>query len=387
MDACADLNGLLLPLEDFTSLHARTLRAAGRQVIDLSFPNPRQSTDPRGYDNLRDIAAAVGVGDLQYTPLGGLTRTRRRIATVLAGRFQLPFGYRDIILTQGATAALNVVLQCLFGKRDQVMLITPMWMDYPVYLSRLGVGTVVVPSAPDKHLDIEAISSAWTPATRALLLSQPNCPTGVVYTTRELGQLADFMAEVSKASDRPALLISDETHRDTTWSGASCQSPLCAYADSISVYSFGKAWSMQGMHIGYIAISPRLSGRETVRELLERGLRAAGYGGPATIMQLLAERLAGLAPDMMRLGNEQSIIRAGLDDIGYEVVQAQATVFVYVRCPDEDAIQFVTRAARRGLLVMPSTIFHETGYFRIALNGGTDLERALARLADCFAGA
>jgi aspartate aminotransferase len=381
-------DALLRPLEEFALLHARTMRSFGAKAIDLSYPNPRSCRDIRAHHLLGDLASQATISDLQYTPFGGLTQARRNIAGALARRFGLPFRFTDIILTPGAAAALRVAFQVLFQPGDQVILISPCWMDYPVYFRSLGICVAIVPSGPDKHLDCDAIEAAWTPATRGVVVSQPACPTGVVYPEHEIRALASLLDAMAARHGQQPVLISDEAHRDTVWSGAAFTTPLSIYPQSLSVYSFGKAWSMQGQRIGYVALSPAISRRQELTTALVRMMRVTGHCAPTALMQRVASRLAGLSPDTADLADLQEHARNDLTAAGYDVIPADATSFVYVRAPDGDEASFATRAARHGVLVMPSGIFHEHGYFRAALNvGHPEIGPAVARLAAACNGA
>jgi aspartate aminotransferase len=378
---------MLEPLETFGRLHAKTIRRFGPRLIDLSYPNPRTCHDTRAYQLLSELASQASVKELQYTPFGGLTQARRRIASAVSRRYGLTLSFRDITLTPGGASALHVAFRALFTLEDQVMLVAPFWMDYPVYLHDLGISPITVPSKRDKHLDLAAIEAAWTAGTRGIIISQPGCPTGVVYTGYELGELAALLSKLGKRYDTEPVLISDEVHRDTVWSGARCTSPLSLYAESLSIYSFGKAWSMQGQRTGYVALSPRMRQRDALTCSLERALRISGHYAPTTLMQLLASRLAGLTPETGELARLQHFTRDRLTALGYEVVPADATTFVYVRVADGDEVGFTSHAADLGVLVMPSSIFHEPGYFRMALNVGLpELEQAVARLASISGG-
>lgn len=377
-----DLDKMLEPLEAFGRLYATTIRRLGPRVIDLSYPSPRICYDTRAYQILSELVSQVSVTELQYPPYGGLTRARRSIASALSARYGIAFGFRDITLTPGGASALHTTLRVLFTHEDQVMLVMPFWTDYPVYLHDLGISAISVRSKPDKHLDLAAVEAAWTPATRGMIISQPACPTGVVYTASELGDLAALLSMLGKKYGTEPVLISDEVHRDTVWGDVRCTSPLSLYAESLSIYSFGKAWSMQGQRTGYVALSPRMRQREALAASLERALRVSGSYGPTTLMQLVACRLAGLTPETGELAQMQCFARERLATLGFEVVAAEATTFVYVRAPSGDAAGFTSQAADRGVLVMPSNIFHEPCYFRMALNvGRPELERAVARLA------
>lgn len=377
------IRDLTAPLQTFQQLHTDTLRRFGSRAVDLSYPNPRFILDPRPYRALAEQAARATADDLRYSPIGGFTTARRRAAAVLAEHHGLPYTYRDLILTPGASAALNLALSALLNPPDRAMVITPCWMDYPLYLAHLGLGYDLVNSDPRKHLDLDAIERAWTPDTAALILSQPASPTGVCYEKIEIAALADLLTRLGQTHGRPPLLIDDETHRDQVWAGHDVPSLARAYRHTVSVYSYSKAWQMQGQRTGHLAIHPAIDDREDIRERLLTAMRVTGLCAPTALNQHLLTALSPYTPDLGPLADLQRHTRRRLADSGHDVIDATATHFVYVRAPTADALTHAQRAAERGVLVMPSTLFHEPGHFRIALNtGGTALDHALDVLAD-----
>ncbi|QIS09876.1 aminotransferase class I/II-fold pyridoxal phosphate-dependent enzyme [Nocardia arthritidis] len=362
---------LLLPLEEFAQLHRYTVRAAGVDLIDLSYPNPLFHRDVRARELLQEIAEKLEPRSLQYTPFGGATVVRRRIAASLKWT-GLCFGYRDVVLTPGATAALCVALFALFQPGDEIILVTPCWMDYPIYLKRFGLVARMVASRPDKRLDLDAVSAACSTRTAGIIVSQPSCPTGVLMTAAELSGLAEVLTAATAYGRTAPVLISDEVHRDQTWADVTFSTPLSYYPAALSVYSFGKAWSMQGQRTGYIALSPNFPDGNEVRLQLERAMRVTGFCAPTALMQAVAGALAGMQPHREGLAFDQQVFRRGLDELGYRVTPGQGSCFIYAECPGGDDIEFVRKAAREGLLIMPSSIFYEPGYFRLALNVGAD---------------
>ncbi|GAA0480134.1 aminotransferase [Actinoplanes capillaceus] len=369
---------LATQLQQFDQLHTATLRRFGARTIDLSYPNPRTLADDRPYRALADLAATVAPDALRYSPFGGFTVARRHVASVLTQHHGIPYHYRDVILTPGAAAALNLAFTSLFTPADRIMLITPCWMDYPLYLAHLGLHRDLVGSDPDKRLDLDAIERAWTPDTRGVVLSQPVSPTGVCYRPDELGALAVLLARLGVAHGRPPLLINDETHRDQVWAGPQAVSPARFYPHSVSVYSYGKSWQMQGQRTGYLAIHPGHPQRGLLRDRLTLAMRVTGYCAPTALTQHLISALSPFTPDLGPLADLQQHARSRLSKAGYDVIDATATPFVYVRTPIADDTAFVRRAADHAVLVMPSRLFHEPGYIRLALNlGGPDLDEAL----------
>lgn len=363
---------LAQPLERFARLHTATMRSAPG-LLDLSYPNPRVDRDTRAFGLLREVARRVPQRELQYTPFGGGTVVRRRIASALARRTGVPLGHRDIVLTPGATAALTVALAALFRPGDEIQVVTPCWMDYPLYLHRLGLRTRLIPSGPDKRIPVERVVAAAGPDTAGLIIGQPACPTGVVHSDAELEALSEALHAIAARTGRRPVLISDEVHRDQIWGDAEFISPMQVYPDTVSVYSFGKAWSLQGQRTGYLALGPRMRHHDEAVIHVERALRSTGICAPTALMQRLVLEIVDLEPDQGPLRRDQTLLRAELRRLGYRIVDGQATAFVYIRCPDGvDDWEFVTNLAGQRLLAMPSELFHEGRHIRLALNVGAE---------------
>ena len=212
---------------------------------------------------------------LQYTPYGGqdvdsLCRGRQadsgiRPAVSLSRRHH--DDRRDVRASTSSFGAL-------FGAGDEVIVLTPAWHDYPLYLRNLRFRSASCRLRADKHLDLDAIASAIGPRTRGLLFSQPCCPTGVALFARTKSRSCrELLASAERRFEASIYLVSDEVHRHMIWSGRPFYSPLRSYPRSLSIYSFGKALALQGQRIGYVAVSPRMPENDAVREH-DRALRA-----------------------------------------------------------------------------------------------------------------
>jgi len=373
---------LLESQERLDRLSTSSFRRFGPRLVDLSFANP---ADGPSDDVLSILARATAESkglSLQYTPIAGRTSTRRAVAAQLARRFALPFDAHDIIMTAGAMPALNIVSRGLFGPADEVLVLTPAWQDYPLYLRNLNIPIRLVPLRSDKHFDLEAIRSAIGPATRGVLFSQPCCPTGVVYSREEIEGLAAMLTGAEARFGTPIYIVSDEVHRDVAWGALPVHSPLQSYSRSVSIYSFGKAFAIQGQRVGYIAVSPRMPDLDEVRTTIERCVRVMGFGHPTSIMQRAVMDLLDLTPDVTALARSQRTVRRALSSNGYQVCDADASFYVYVKSPIADDFQFAELLASRGVLVVPSTMFHDPGYFRLSL---TARESALVSALPVFA--
>lgn len=372
MNGIATLEPLLEPQERLDRLINTTARRFGRKVVDLSYANPHDRPDQTVIRALERAIHDDRALAFQYTPYGGRTITRRLVASHLGLEYGLPFTFRDIIMTPGAMAALNVVLRTLFRSDDELIVLTPCWQDYPLYLRNLGIRARHVGLAEDKHLDLVAIQDAVNSTTRGILFSQPCCPTGVLYSRNDIEELARLLRDAEARFGTRIYLISDEVHRRLLWSGASFHSPLLSYPRSLSVYSFGKALALQGQRIGYVAVSPRMPERDDLRGALERGVRLMGFCAPTSLMQRAICDLLDYQPPLDTLAKRQDEVRSQLTAYGYEVCKAEATFFVYAKAPISDDFKFAEAVASFGVLIVPSALFHESGYFRLSLTARSD---------------
>jgi aspartate aminotransferase len=384
----------LEPQERFEAIRRDAERKHGRALADLSYANAADGPASAVKEALRGALEAARPADLQYTPYGGATLTRREIARALERSHGLPFHYRDVILTPGAMAALNVAFRVAQAEHEdaEAVVVTPCWIDYPLYLAHLGIAARLVPSRPSLRLDLDAIRAALGPRTRMVVLSQPSNPSGVLYRRDELDALARLLDD---APTRP-LLISDECHRDVVFDRGAFVSPACAYDRSLVIYSFGKSLFMQGQRIGYVAVSPRMAEREGVARELERACRYMGFCTPTALMQMAVRRLLRLPIDLAPIDRRRRLVCDALRAMGYETTPNEATFFVYPRVPadgstgarsdaasgDADDMAFCARLADEGVLAMPAAVFHHRGHFRLSLTASdATIDRALPALA------
>jgi len=351
----------------FDVIHAGARRRFGPRLIDLSYANAYEGPDPAVVDAIRHALDDVRELSFQYTPYGGRTVTRRLISARLQQEYELPFVYRDVILTPGAMAALNISFRTLLQPGEELLVLTPCWIDYPLYLANLGLTARFVGLDENKHLDLKKIRQAIGPQTKGIIFSQPGCPSGVLFSREEIQALAELLLDAEKEFGHPIYWISDEVHRHLVWSNEPFYSPMRCYPRCVTIYSFGKALFLQGQRIGYVAVSPSMPERDVIREQLERCVRMMGFCTPTNLMQRAVCDLLDYKPPLAKVAELQREIRSGLSASGYQVCPATATFFVYVKSPGPDEYPFVELLAGLGVLVLPSSIFYESGYFRISV--------------------
>ncbi len=372
------LSGWLAPLERFEAMRKRYVRL-GDRIVDLTYPNPPEGMLTGVRRVIEQALSSDRSLDFQYTPYGGLGPIRRAVADDLATRFDLRFDPADVVLTPGAMAALHLGLRLAVSTGDEVVIPTPCWLDHPLYAESCGATPRLVPlQAPEMRLDAAPLRGAIGPRTRALLFTQPGNPTGVSHTLAELEAIAAVLREAEQAHGTTITWICDQAHRDLAPPAAS---PTHVWPRTVLVYSFGKSNHIQGQRTGYIAVSPSHPERVAAQKELERWVRITGAYAPTTLMQRAIPGLLALEHPIDALLERRARVTEALRGGGYEVCRGDGTFFVYVRHDHDDDDAYVASLAAAGVLVLPSTVFHHHGWFRIALTQTGDvLDRGIAKL-------
>jgi aspartate/methionine/tyrosine aminotransferase len=369
-----ELMSLLEPLERFELIRRRVVRL-GDRLCDLSYANPYEGAQEDAKQAIRAALDDERPLGLQYSPFGGQTLARRAVADSLRADHGLAFTFSDIVLTPGAMAALQLTIRVSGEPGDEIIVPVPCWLDYPLYAHYLGFVPVLVPLEQGTFdLDPQAIGRAVSPRTCAVLLSNPNNPTGRNASKNVLQELACTLHAAEERTKRSITVIADETHRDFTLKGQF--SPLVEFVDrTMVIYSFGKRHFMQGQRLGYVGVSPRHPERRDVSEELVRWTRITGIATPTALMQRAIPSLLALEGDAtMSIAMWRHRMRTELSLLGYVVVDADATMFLYVQTPPgRDDFSYIEDLATEGVLALPAPCFHHEGYFRLALTASESM--------------
>ena len=235
------------------SARARTLRAAGRPVIDLGAGEPDFPTP----EFIREAAKrALDSGATRYTAVEGILPLREVIAAhanqKIGGERLSP---ADVVVSTGSKQALFNSCFALFGPGDDVLVPTPAWTSYYQIVTLARARAVPVCGAREHSLKVtaRAFEDAATAATRGIILNSPTNPTGAVYELQELLEIIDL------AASRGWWVVSDEIYREIAYD-APAASVLDAvrehgYSRVVVVDGVAKAYAMTGWRIGW-SIAP-----------------------------------------------------------------------------------------------------------------------------------
>jgi alanine-synthesizing transaminase len=231
---------------------ARELEAAGHEIIKLNLGNPA----PFGLDAPDDVLSDVvkHIGDSQgYSDARGIRPARQAVAQFFDRRGVVGISPDDVFLGNGVSELIVMALQALLDAGDEVLVPSP---DYPLWTGAINLcgGRAVhyrCDEQADWEPDLEHVASRISAKTKALVIINPNNPTGAVYTRQTLLGLLDL------ARTHGLLVLTDEIYDQILYDGA-VHCSAAALAPDLVVLTLGglsKTYRLAGFRSGWLVVS------------------------------------------------------------------------------------------------------------------------------------
>ncbi|MEK8052534.1 pyridoxal phosphate-dependent aminotransferase [Ideonella sp. DXS22W] len=227
----------------------------GERMIYLNIGEPDFTAPPL----VQEAAErAIRAGRSQYTQALGLPELREAISGWYASRWGMNVPARRIIVTAGASAALQLACLALFEAGDEVLMPDPSYPCNRHFVAAAEAVARLLPASPEHRfqLDAEAVAQAWGPATRGVLLASPSNPTGTSIHPDEMRRIAQTV----KARDGVAIV--DEIYLGLSYDDTFGHSALALDAEFgehlVSVNSFSKYFNMTGWRLGWLVVPDAL---------------------------------------------------------------------------------------------------------------------------------
>lgn len=342
-------------------------RHGPENVFDFSLGNPVLEPPAAFHEALREVLGAETPGKHRYIPNAGLPETRAYLAAEMAEETGIPYGPEHIVITTGASGAINVTLKAILNPGDEVVALAPYFVEYDFYAANHGGKLVRAETDAEFQIDLAGLERVVTPRTRAVLINSPNNPTGAVYPQAALAALGDFLRDASKKQGRPILLISDEPYRRIVFDGLAVPWVPPLYEHTVVVTSYSKDRGLAGERVGYVAASPRIEGCAELMEAIVLANRILGFVNAPALVQRVLPMLKGQWADVDYYRRLRDQMLPPLQQMGYEVVKPGGAFYLFPRSPIPDDVAFVRAAQKELLLVVPGSGFGRAGHFRIAL--------------------
>ena len=235
-------------------------------------------------------ANAIASGHTQYTQATGLPALREKISAWYASRFNVQVSPSRIVLTAGASAALQLACLALIEAGDEILMPDPSYPCNRHFVSAADGKAVLLPTTAAERFQLTQpkVEAAWKAQTRGVLLASPSNPTGTSIAPDELHAIADYVAA------RGGITMVDEIYLGLSYDARFAQTALALPGELgqniISINSFSKYFNMTGWRLGWLVVPEALI---SVIERLAQNL----FICPSTISQHAA--LACFEPDSL----------------------------------------------------------------------------------------
>lgn len=352
--------------EIFTYACERKAQIGADKVFDFSLGNPSIPAPEAVRSSIERSLAECAPEELHgYTPAPGLPAARKAVAASLNRRFGTSYSMGDIFMTVGAAASVSCALHALTSPGDEVIVVSPYFPEYKVWIESCGCTCVEAPAKPYTfRLSVGSIMEAITPRTAAIIVNSPNNPTGSVYSREVLQRLANCLNEVNRSREQPVFLISDEPYRELTY-GAEVPWVPDIYKNTVVCYSYSKSLSLPGERVGWVLVPPACFENARVMAAIAGSARALGFVcAPALFQRVIADCVD--EPCNVEAYNRNRLLLVNeLGEMGYSVVEPEGAFYLWVRALESDAEAFCERAKRFELLPVPSDSFGVPGWVRV----------------------
>ncbi len=335
-------------------------------VFDLSLGNPIIEPPPQFFDALRRFVDDRQPGAHRYMPNAGYVETRQAVADALAEETGLAYGAGHVVMTVGAAAALNVVIHSVCNRDDEIVILTPFFVEYLFYAQNHGARAVLVDCDDDFMPDLDDLAAKLSPRTRLVILNSPNNPSGAMYPGSAIEAIARLLQRKSAEFGSEIYLVSDEPYRKILFDEHQYPFPQLVYERTITVTSHAKDLALPGERIGYIALHPDYDDGGELMNALIFCNRTLGFVNAPALMQHLVSGLQTVTIDTSDYQQKRDYLYGVLRSAGYDVRKPEGAFYMFPKSPVADEMQLVEALQRHGVLVVPGRGFGISGYFRVS---------------------
>lgn len=279
---------------------AEQAKIRGKHVYHLNIGQPDIETPPAMMKAVREMDIKV----VEYSHSAGFESYRRKLVDYYAG-VGISLNHHQIMITTGGSEAILFGMFSCLDPGDEVIIPEPLYANYNGFAEAGNIVVKPITSCIDNGYalpPIDAFRAQITPKTRAILICNPNNPTGYLYSREELMQLREIVLE------HDLYLFADEVYREFVYDGATHFSVLNLEGldnNVVLMDSISKRYSACGARVG--ALVTRNA------EVMETALKfAQARLSPPTIEQILAEAFTDVSDDYFEKVNKEYVSRRDL---------------------------------------------------------------------------
>jgi aminotransferase len=345
------------------------MRAAGKDVITLSLGEAFFDLPLPRFDDLSTM------GQLHhYSHSRGLVSLRRRLASYYENGLRVPVDPdRELIVTTGSKAACYMLLLAVLEPGDEVIILEPFWLSYPEQVRMCRGRPVMVPH----DVLVSDLALYTTPRTRAIVINNPNNPSGRVYSAAELTTIRDLAAE------HDLLIIADEAYNEFVPEGTEFTS--CAALDpekkhTAVINSMSKNYGVSGWRIGYV-----IAHRDLVDQILKINQHLVTCA-PTILCCYLAEHFDSILeitrPQIQKVVGLRNRVAGWLAEAGIGTLPGSGSFYLFASLGDSvlDSASFARTLLRQSAVsVVAGIAYGPTCDRYIRVSVGTEPEERVRR--------
>ncbi|HIO97895.1 MAG TPA: aminotransferase class I/II-fold pyridoxal phosphate-dependent enzyme, partial [Leucothrix sp.] len=332
----------------------------------------------------------------QYTPANGIEELREEIAGFYQSRYGVRISPKRIIITPGATGALQLVLAALLNVGDEVLLPDPGYPCNRHYVELYNGKPIAlnVDATTRYQPTTSSIKEHWTDKTRALMLASPANPTGSLLYKEDLQTYLKTIQELAekseKRADYPALIV-DEIYHGLVYGDADKSLDTALSLENSEqlfvINSFSKYFGMTGWRLGWV-VAP-----ESYIEALDRLAQNIFLCAPtpsqyAAVAAFSDESIAIMEQRKQAFEARRDFLLPALRDLGFEIpIAPEGAFYLYANCKKftSDSMEFASQILEEtGVAITPGLDFGSNKpeeFVRFAYTTSVDrLEEAVDRL-------
>lgn len=336
-------------------------------VYDFSLGNPNVAAPAAVNEAIKEVLDTEESTFVHgYMNNSGYEDVRQIIADSINRRFETHFNQSNIVMTVGAAGGLNVILKTLLNPGDEVIAFAPYFGEYRSYTANYDGKLVVVSADTEKfQLNLQELEEKISEKTKAVIINNPNNPTGVVYSEDTIKNLAAVLNKKQEELGTDIYLISDEPYRELVYDGAEVVYLTKYYDNTIVGYSYSKSLSLPGERIGYLVLPDELSDAESIKSAANVATRILGYVNAPSLMQRVIAKCVDVEVNVEPYNKNRELLYKSLMEYGYECIKPEGAFYMFVKTPGDEK-EFVNAAKSKNILVVPGSSFACPGYVRIA---------------------
>ncbi len=301
---------------------------------------------------------------IKYAPLGGIPELREKISNYYNKTFGSNYSKDEVLVTVGSTEGLSSVLRTLICEGDEIIIPKPAYVGYEPVIHLAGGKTIFADTKENGYVfSLDILKKYVTNKTKAIILTYPNNPSGIIMNKDEMKKIADYLAV------NDIYLISDEIYSSIVFEEYTSFASFQEIKDKLIVVNgFSKSHSMTGYRLGYMLTTTEL--RKQVLKLSQYSVTSA-----STLSQYAAIAAIDHCADRSEVAKiykeRAEYFSKELDRIGFKTIKASGAFYLftdYSKFSSKSSYDFVMELIENAKVApIPGSAFKVEGFIRFSL--------------------